>query len=303
HMMGELKEEIMADPEGFVELDASVPLALMDLRAAGKKVILITNSEWPYTKAMMSYAFDRYLEGTWRDLFDLVIVAARKPDFFSSSPPIFEVVDENAGHLAPVTGDLEAGKAYLGGSATLVERHLGVRGEDILYVGDHIFSDVNVSKKMHRWRTALVVRELEEDLRAQHGFAQKQATLTDLMKQKEAIEHEYSVARLAILRKDRGYGPQVEASVDALKAQIEGFRAELKTIDERIVPLVIEASKLSNERWGLLMRAGNDKSHLARQAEKNADAYMTRVACLGAETPFVYLRSPRGSLPHDPVAP
>ena len=54
HMMGELKRDIMADPERFVDLDEELPLALMDLRAAGKKVLLITNSEWFYTRAMMS---------------------------------------------------------------------------------------------------------------------------------------------------------------------------------------------------------------------------------------------------------
>ena len=42
-----------------------------------------------------------------------------------------------------------------------------------------------------------------------------------------------------------------------------------------------------------------DKSHLARQIERYADVYTSRVSNLLALTPFVYLRSPRGSLPHD----
>ena len=55
--------------------------------------------------------------------------------------------------------------------------------------------------------------------------------------------------------------------------------------------------------WGPLMRAGNDKSHLARQVERYADVYTSRVSNLLYATPFVYLRSPRGSLPHDPLLP
>ena len=47
------------------------------------------------------------------------------------------------------------------------------------------------------------------------------------------------------------------------------------------------------------MRAGNDKSHLARQVERYADIYTSRVSNFLYQTPFVYLRSPRGSLPHD----
>ncbi len=35
----------------------------------------------------------------------------------------------------------------------------------MLYVGDHIFSDVVVSKQRHFWRTLLVVRELEKEVR------------------------------------------------------------------------------------------------------------------------------------------
>ena len=47
------------------------------------------------------------------------------------------------------------------------------------------------------------------------------------------------------------------------------------------------------------MRAGNDKSRLARQIERYADVYTSRVSNLLDLTPFGYLRAPRGSLPHD----
>ncbi len=301
HMMGHLKKEIMAEPDRFVELDPDVPLALLDLAHSGKKVVLITNSEWFYTSAMMTYAFDRYLpEGkTWRDLFDLVIVSARKPSFFSFESAVFEVVDENEGTLKPVVGGLEKGKAYLGGHAALVESLFGIRGEDILYVGDHIFSDVNVSKKMHRWRTALVVREIEQDLDALESFKPNQATLTKLMDDKARLEHQFSQIRLALQRKKRGYGPQVEDTVETLESSIQDIRAKLLEIDAKIGPLARKSGELAHPRWGLLMRAGNDKSHLARQIEKNADIYTAKVSNLLAQTPFVYLRSPRGSLPHD----
>ena len=47
------------------------------------------------------------------------------------------------------------------------------------------------------------------------------------------------------------------------------------------------------------MRAGNDKSHLARQVERYADIYLSRVSNFLYHTPFFYMRSPRGTLPHD----
>ena len=73
-------------------------------------------------------------------------------------------------------------------------------------------------------------------------------------------------------------------------------------LDAEIAPMARASSELINPRWGLLMRAGNDKSHLARQIERSADIYTSRVSNFLLATPFAYLRPPRGSLPHDPVA-
>ena len=118
HMEGRLKQEIAADPDTFVVLDPEVPLALLDQKYAGKKLLLITNSEWPYTASMMHYAFDRFLpEGTsWRDLFDLVIVGASKPGFFQGKREVFEVATEE-GLLKPWYGKLREGSRYYGGHA------------------------------------------------------------------------------------------------------------------------------------------------------------------------------------------
>lgn len=300
HMLGELKADIVASPERYVELDPEIPLTLMDLSQAGKKVMLITNSEWAYTRDIMRYAFDRYLpEGTtWRSLFDVVVVGARKPAYFTQGQACFEVVDDE-GLLRPVVGGLKEGGVYLGGHAGLVEDYLGISGEQILYVGDHIFSDVNVSKRMLRWRTALIVRELEEDLIALERFKPQQAELTFMMAEKERLEHAFSVVRLAHQRLTKGYGPQPEEDAAELEAGMKARRRELVALDQRIAPLAKAAGELNSERWGLLMRAGNDKSHLARQVERNADIYTSRVSNLLPNTPFVYLRSPRGSLPHD----
>ena len=56
---------------------------------------------------------------------------------------------------------------------------------------------------------------------------------------------------------------------------------------------------MGNPHWGPLLRAGNDKSLLAAQVERSADVYTSRVSNFLFVTPFAYLRSPRGSLPHD----
>lgn len=47
----------------------------------------------------------------------------------------------------------------------MVEKSLDIHGDEILYVGDHIFTDVSQSKVHLRWRTALICRELEDEVR------------------------------------------------------------------------------------------------------------------------------------------
>jgi len=78
------------------------------------------------------------------------------------------------------------------------------------------------------------------------------------------------------------------------------LKQELLQLDDRIAPLAQAAAKLGHPRWGLTMRAGNDKSHLARQIERYADVYTSRVSNFGLMSPYAYLRAPRSSLPHDP---
>lgn len=302
HLEGLLKAEIIADPERFVDLDPEVPQTLLDQKNAGKKVLLITNSEWSYAVPMLSYAFDPFLpdDMTWRDLFDLAILGARKPVFFSEKAPAYEVVDDN-GLLRPANGSLEEGKLYVGGNATLVEASLGLRGEEILYVGDHIFADVKASKSVFRWRTALVLRSLEDEIAEMEGFQSDQERLTTMMAEKEKLEAQYSALRLERLRNDKGFGPQTDRPSKALTVDMQALRATLVELDEQIRPLVQTAGKLVNQNWGPLLRAGNDKSHFARQLEASADAYTARVSNFLAYTPFVYLRSERGSLPHDAI--
>ena len=304
HMEGRLKEAIVKTPERFVRLDPEMPLTLLDQKRAGKKILLITNSEWSYAQPMLAYAFNDFLPGamTWRDLFDISIVGARKPDFFSVDMPAFRVENKDGLLREHQNGPLEEGCVYVGGNAPLVEDTLGLRGEEILYVGDHLFVDVNVSKKVLRWRTALVVRELEQEIEAFRSFADTQARLSELMEQKEQLEAQFSAKRLQRQRLQKDYGGSNGRDAEALDQEMAKLRSRLTALDEDIAPLAKASSKLVNDHWGPLMRTGKDKSLFARQVERYADVYTGRVSNFLHHTPFTYLRSHRGSLPHDEAA-
>lgn len=301
HIEGVLKAEIMSDPDRYVELDPDVPLMLMDQREAGKKLMLITNSEWKYTEFMMDYAINQFLpEGTsWEDLFDIVMVSARKPEFFTTKSPVFEVVDKDSGALLPTVGGLKDNRIYLGGNAAQLEEYLGCSGDEILYIGDHLFSDVNVSKNILRWRTALIIREFERELETVRESDASQAEIAALMDQKKRLEDRYSQLRLERQRNQKGYTKPTGHDPDELKEIMRKLRKRLIELDSQIRPLAIQDGKRFNKFWGYLMRAGNDKSHFTRQVERYADIYTSRVSNFLHYTPFMYFRAPRGSLPHD----
>ena len=291
HNGGSLKAEIVADKERFIDLDRDVVATLKDQRLAGKKLVLITNSDWAYTSEMMPYCFDRFIEGneTWRSLFDLVIVSANKPRFFIESDPIYRVVDEDESLLLPHVGPLEPGHVYFGGNARLVEERFDLAGEEALYVGDHLFGDVHVSKDVLSWRTALIARELESEIADAIDFAPDQARLEAMMADKIEVDRSQAQLRLA---RAAGGGRDVQVAYSKVTT-------EATKLDEQIAPLARAAGELGNPIWGPLMRAGNDKSLFARQVERYADVYASRVSNFRAETPYAYLRAARGSLPHD----
>ena len=296
HQGGALKASIVADKQRFVDLDPDMAGTLQEQRAAGKKLVLITNSDWAYTREMMPYCFDRFIEGddTWRSLFDVVIVSANKPSFFTETNPIYRVVDEEESLLLPHYGSLEQGHVYFGGNARMVESSLELGGGQPLYVGDHLFGDVHVTKDVLSWRTALIARELESEIRDAIDFADNQEQLESMMAKKVQIDRQQATLRLSKLMGTGG---------DDVASQLNKMTAAAARLDDQISPLARRASEVGNPIWGPLMRAGNDKSLFARQVERYADVYTSRVSNLRAETPFAYLRAARGSLPHDTAGP
>jgi HAD superfamily 5'-nucleotidase-like hydrolase len=300
YAMGLLKDEILKNPETYVVKDAETPLALLDQKYAGKNLVLITDSDWGYVKDIMAYVFDRSLpEGmNWRDLFDMIIVSAGKPNFFLQKQPAFEVVNEE-GLLKPEVESLKRDRIYVGGHAGMVEEAFGMDGNEIMYVGDHIESDVHASKSMFRWRTALVLPELEEELAGLNKFRTHQTELFKMMKEKVKLENDMIQIQIHAQRASLNYGPQPDISIPELYEKIDELSEKISVLDMRIKPLAIKAWKIFNPHWGLITRAGWDKSYLSRLIEGHADIYMSRVSNFLYRTPFAYLRSTRSSLPHD----
>jgi hypothetical protein len=120
------------------------------------------------------------------------------------------------------------------------------------------------------------------------------------MADKERLEAEHTRVRLDLQRLRGGYGPQPAWTETELERRLTTLRSEIEEIDGRVAPLARAAGEVASVRWGPLLRAGNDKSHLARQVERSADIYTSRISNFLCSTPFAYLRAQRTSMPHDP---
>ena len=161
HRDDSLKNVIRSRLADFIIRDEELSETLHRFRSAGKKLFLLTNSEPDYTEAVMSFLFDGTSDSypSWRDYFEFVLTSGRKPLFFQSDEP-FSAVDNPIAEVKT----LRRGHLYTGGSFLELARLTGMMGEDVLYVGDHIYGDILRSKIHTHWRTAMVVQEMEREL-------------------------------------------------------------------------------------------------------------------------------------------
>src|ERR1700733_3212452 len=116
----------------------------------------------------MSYLLDgeRKAYPSWRNYFDIVVVGAAKPAFFNELRP-FVQIDQATNTPVASNGEikhLSLDKIYQGGNVVAFEQMTGIKGEQVLYIGDHIYGDILRLRKQHMWRTAMVLQELEREV-------------------------------------------------------------------------------------------------------------------------------------------
>lgn len=275
-----LKGHILADLPRYLPRDDELILALKRLSLGGRKLLLITNSEWYYTNALCSHMFDDALPGdaTWRDIFDLVVVEAKKPGFFRKNRPFVEL-DEDGNEV----GEAEQprwGGVYAGGSRERLTELLGGRGEQTLYVGDHIYGDVLSSKLHSTWRTALVISELEDELEtrrrlsAQHRhLAVLHAELADFGQRMDDLND-----ILALYRQLANGAPEDDPAIERTRALLATLRGEHKAMRQHVRRLQGRISTDINPYWGSLFKQGSNKSLFGSQVDDFACIYTSRVS-------------------------
>lgn len=289
HRDGSLKDQVAKDLDKYIIKDPAVVQGLEKFRRHGKKIFVLTNSDYGYTKLLLDYAITPFLKDCkhWSELFEIVVTFAQKPRFFYDNLKFLKV-DPQTGAMVNLNDRLTPG-IYQGGCAEVFTKDLGLEGDEILYIGDHIYGDILRLKKDCGWRTAMVIEELEGEVNTNHKADKLNSEIEVLMKKKEPQEEELTDLMTMKVEKP---GSVDEARVDALQKQIG-------EIDAQISGHIRKQQSMYNQHWGQLMRAGNEESYFAYQVDRYACVYMPKIADLLALSPRTYFRAPRRPLSHE----
>lgn len=290
HRDGSLKNEVKNNLGKYIIKDPKVVEGLEKYKKHGKKIFVLTNSDYHYTKLLMDYAVTPFLKEhkSWSDLFELVITFAQKPKFFYEKRSFLKVNPVD-GSMSNYDHPLVHG-VYQGGNAFQFTDDLQLDGDEILYIGDHIYGDILRLKKDCNWRTAMVLEELEQEVINNEKAEPLVKEIEKLMKFKEPLEDKYTE-----LMTEKSENKSIKDE------EINELQEKISIVDTQISQLIKKQQVIYNLQWGQLMRSGNEESYLAYQVERYACVYMSKLSDLVTLSPRTYYRAPRRPLSHETV--
>lgn len=300
HRDGAIKDAVMRDPAKYIIYDDGMVKMLKRLKQSGKKIFLLTNSMWEYTQVVMNYLVhaggSQCVDVNWEELFDVIIVGANKPGFLTEeflslfqvtrgSGALQNVEDKDALSMSYING---ANKIFQGGHWQDLHRMLEITaGDRILYVGDHMYSDILRSKRTLGWRTCLIIPELEGEIHTSMQGADRYEEIQRMRRLQYDLD-EY----MDLLRQRIGLG---------VDAQSQLTEAELKASEVKLTvrKLTAEYNRKFNPSWGQLFKAGFQESRFAKQVTDYACLYTSRASNLGMVNPNRPFRPVFDTMPHD----
>jgi 5'-nucleotidase len=312
HRDDTLKSVIKADLPAFIVKDPLLGETLHKFRSSGKKLFLLTNSLYDYTTVVMSYLLDgeRKAYPSWRNYFDIVVVGGAKPAFFNELRP-FVQIDPVSGEPISTNGEikhLSRDKVYQGGNVVAFEAMTGIKGEQVLYIGDHIYGDILRLRKQHMWRTAMVLQELEREISVSERLEAQIRDLDLLDRRHRNLESEidYQTLRLKKIQRlldDQATSVPLRARLEeerkTARASLDSLRDRAGLMNDEVDSLEARIDRAYNSHWGSCLREGNENSRFGEQVNDYADLYTSRVSNFGPYSPLRYFRAPLRPMPHE----
>ncbi|XP_059614686.1 5'-nucleotidase domain-containing protein 3 [Phlebotomus argentipes] len=264
---------VMKNIEEYVESNGQLATFFERLVNAGKRLFLVTNSPFQFVNTGMK----ALMGPQWKDLFDVVIVQARKPRFFTDTTRPFRLLDEKTGtHLWDRVSRLEKGRVYYEGTVQQLQELTGWKGHQVLYFGDHPYSDLADVTLEHGWRTGAIISELSHEIETLNNPDFKQNAnwlqmLTQLIEDHQDRET-----------------PEAKKALRRWMDERDHLRNDIKVI--------------FNKQFGSVFRTYNNPTYFSRRLFRFSDIYTSNVTNLlqyGVDHTF-YPR--RGVMPHEYIS-
>ena len=170
------------------------------------------------------------------------------------------------------------GKVFQGGLWRDLHSILQVKsGSQVLYVGDHMYSDVVRSKRDLGWRTTLIIPELDHELRVGHKSSSAILEMATHSAEYEEAEAEADDLCLRLLQDDAD--PGLPASMADANLRIEEARDALRNTRERL-------HATYHPQWGPIFETGLHSSRFAKQVADYACTYTSHVTNLANYSPL-----------------
>ncbi|XP_049517610.1 5'-nucleotidase domain-containing protein 3-like isoform X1 [Dermacentor silvarum] len=255
----------------YLEKRRELVTFLERLKSADKQMFLVTNSPFKFVDVGM-----RYMIGPeWQDLFDVVIVQARKPKFFTDQHRYvqpFRVYDpETKSQLWERVTKLEKNKVYIEGTVTQLQAMTGWCGNSVLYFGDQIYSDLADLTLNYGWRTGAIIWELANEIKILNS---------------EEFRHTVSwLQSLQHLIEEMQDHEDIEDFIEQLLQERDQLRKTTKS--------------LFNPNFGSIFRTHHNPTYFSRRLFRYSDIYMSHVTNLLNYSLRHTFYPRRGALPHE----
>ncbi|KAJ2160468.1 hypothetical protein GGF46_002230 [Coemansia sp. RSA 552] len=240
---------------------------LNKLKGEGKRLFLLTNSGYQYVDKGLSYMFDTK---DWREVFDVVIVSARKPSWYLSHRP-FRVVPTGASGVQPSwapVDSFEDGQVYSGGNLMSFTSITGYSDRNVMYFGDHIYSDLRDPSIQRGWFTGAIVSELKYELSVlQRAEYRQYVSYVQLIE--KILKHSQQETRSSL------FGRLSVEEKEAFRMLLDVGRSERRRIRWRL-------RDCFNTNFGSVFRTEKYPSLFATKIKSFANVYTADLSNLGA---------------------
>ncbi|XP_023340841.1 5'-nucleotidase domain-containing protein 3 isoform X2 [Eurytemora carolleeae] len=262
--------EIRSNPNLYLHKDPELAPYLKGLMESKKKIFLITNSPFETVDVGMKYMVGE----DWRDLFDVIVVQAGKPHFFTNNAQPFRELDLTRNvFLWDKVHELAKGRIYAGGTLNHFQLLTGWKGGKVMYFGDHPYADLADVTLHHGWKTAAVIRELEKEIAMMNTEEFKwgvnwQQVLKSLIEDHQDVQE-----------------PEAKEVIEAWKIEVDAVSMSLRN--------------MFNPHFGSMFRSHSNPTYFSRKLFRFSDIYTSRVTNLGQYSLNHTFYPSLGYLPHD----